>query len=246
MKKLFKAKIYHKRFIPRVNEFIYSGFYIKFNINELSLLDSKAFSINKFNLFSFYEKDHGFKNNTSLQLWVREILEKVGIPTFEGTVLLHTVPRVLGYVFNPVSFFYCYKENKLQAIICEVNNTFGESHNYVLIPNNDQLTYHLAKEFHVSPFYDVKGEYLFDFSNNDIIIINYILNSELQLITSVAGEEVPWSDKNLLKLFFQYPFYTIFVVFLIHYQALKLFLKKIKFYKKPIKLEKELTYEQLK
>jgi DUF1365 family protein len=246
MKKLYKATIYHRRNNPRLNEFIYSGYYIKFIITELPVLKSKLFCVNRFNLFSFCENDHGYKNEKSLYLWVQETLEKAGITAFKGTVELQTFPRVLGYVFNPVSFFYCYEEEKVKAIICEVNNTFGESHNYILIPNEGQVKYKLPKEFHVSPFYDVAGEYFFDFSVDNKIKIDYFLNGDLQLTTSISGVETAWTDGNLLKLFFRYPLYTMSVVFLIHYQALKLFNKKIKFHKKPKTPEKEFTYEQLK
>ena len=113
MKSLFEAKIFHKRFLPKVNKFNYSGFYIKFSIENLDDLESKLFSINKFNLFSFYEKDHGYRDGSSLFLWVRDILSKAGIKNFSGRVFLQTFPRVLGYVFNPVCFWYCYSENNL-------------------------------------------------------------------------------------------------------------------------------------
>jgi DUF1365 family protein len=243
MKSLFKAKIYHKRFSPSVNEFNYSGYYLKFSIEKMHELKSSIFSVNKFNLFSFYEKDHGYKDGTSLASWARDMLEKAGIKDFKGQITLQTFPRILGYVFNPVSFWYCYENNSLIAIIAEVNNTFGETHSYLLTQKPDMQIETLKKEFHVSPFYDVLGNYNFDFTNENKVIINYFFDNKLQLITSLTGEEIPWSDKNLLKLFYQYPFYTLFIVILIHYQAMKLFLKKNKFYPKPQKISRELTYE---
>ena len=132
MKSLFRAKIFHKRFLPQVNKFTYSGFYIKFSLENLQELESLLFSVNKFNLFSFYEKDHGYRDGTSLEVWANDILCKAGINNFSGSVVLQAFPRVIGYVFNPVCFWYCYDKDKLVAIICEVNNTFGESHNYVI------------------------------------------------------------------------------------------------------------------
>ena len=153
MKSLFKASIYHKRFFPKSNEFRYSGFYIKFSIDRLNSLKSFLFSVNKFNLFSFYEKDHGYRDGSQLDAWVRDTLGEAGLNNFDGKIILQTFPRVLGYVFNPVSFWYCYSNDKLTAVICEVNNTFGESHSYVIKnQNNNNVT--LPKEFHVSPFYD--------------------------------------------------------------------------------------------
>ena len=105
MKSLFKASIYHKRFFPKANEFRYSGFYIKFSIDRLQTLKSLLFSVNNFNLFSFYEKDHGYRDGSSLDTWARDTLGKAGVTNFDGKIFLQTFPRVLGYVFNPVSFW---------------------------------------------------------------------------------------------------------------------------------------------
>lgn len=238
MKSLYKAKIYHKRFSPKVNEFTYSGFYISFSLSEITKLKSKIFSVNKFNLFSFYEKDHGYKDERSLHSWIENQLAQAGIKDCDEFVL-QTFPRIIGYVFNPVSFWYCYKKGELIATVSEVNNTFGESHTYLI--NGKKGT--LPKEFHVSPFYPRTGEYRFNFTAKNRAIINYFDNNQLQLTTSIIGKEVPWSDKKLLNLFITHPLYTLFVVFLIHFQALKLFIKKIKFYTQPKKMRKEITYE---
>ena len=243
MRSLFKAKIFHKRFLPNENEFSYSGFYIKVSLENLKELNSLLFSVNKFNLFSFYEKDHGYRNGSSLEVWAKDILNKAGLNNFEGRLVLHTVPRVLGYVFNPVCFWYCYDKNKLIAIICEVNNTFGESHNYVIKKNDNWHNRTLPKEFHVSPFYDIEGVYKFDFSKNNNVSIKYFVDNKLQLSTSVKGKEIHWNDINLLKIFFRHPFYTFLIISLIHYQAVKLFFKKNKIYSKPEKSRNELTYE---
>ena len=246
MKSLYKAKIFHKRFLPRVNKFAYSGFYIRFSLEKTKELDSLLFSVNKFNLFSFYEKDHGYKDGSSLEIWAKDILEKAGIRHFLGNFVLQTFPRIIGYVFNPVCFWYCYDEDNLIAIICAVNNTFGESHNYVIKLEEDKTTYTLPKEFHVSPFYDINGKYKFDFSKNNNVKIDYYFDKKLQLCTGINGIEIPWNDLNLLKTFFQHPLFTVFVIILIHYQALKLFFKKNKYFSKPIKLSKDVTYDQIK
>jgi len=244
MKSLFKAKIFHKRLLPKVNEFTYSGFYIKFSLEKLYELESLLFSVNRFNLFSFYEKDHGFRDGSSLKVWVKHILSNAGIKKFSGNIVLQTFPRIVGYVFNPVCFWHCYEEDELVAIICEVSNTFGESHSYVIKKGANENICTLPKEFHVSPFYDIKGEYKFDFTKKNAVKINYYFDNSLQLCTSIKGIETPWNDINLLKTFIQHPFYTVFIIILIHYQAIKLFFKKNKYFSKPIKLNKELTYDK--
>ncbi len=243
MKALYHANIYHKRFLPKTNEFSYSGFYIKFSLDDIKGLKSGLFGVNSFNLFSFYEKDHGYRDGSDLYKWARDILSQSGVENFNGKIVLPTFPRVLGYVFNPVSFWFCYEQEKLVAVICEVNNTFGETHNYVLLHNPSEKINFLGKHFHVSPFYDVYGGYFFDFRRADHVSINYHFDNHLQLIAKISGQEMPFTDRNLIKLFLKYPFYTIFVVVLIHYQALRLFMKKIRFYSKPEKLKSGVTYE---
>lgn len=238
MRKLFKAKIYHKRFIPKVNEFVNSGFYIRFDIDKMNTLNSLLFKVNKFGLFSFYVRDHGYRNEDSLNSWAMEQLAKVNIKDIDR-IELQTFPRVFGYVFNPVSFWFCYQGNDIVAVINEVNNTFGQSHIYIV--KNTKLK--LPKEFHVSPFLDVKGIYEFNYAKSNSVQIDYYDEGELKLKTLISGNEIEWSNKNFLKLFVKNPFFTFAVVAHIHYQALKLYLKKIKFYKLPDKPIKDITYE---
>lgn len=243
MKALFKARVDHKRFLPKSNAFSYSGFYIKFSLEKMDELKSRFFGLNTFNFFSFYEKDHGYRDERSLYKWAQDILNVSGIKDFNGSITLQTLPRVCGYVFNPVSFWYCYGPDKLVAVICEVNNTFGESHNYVLTQNPAESVQYLKKHFHVSPFYAIEGGYYFDFRHSDKVSINYHFDNRLQLSTSICGSEIEFTDSNLIKLFLKQPFYTLLVMVLIHYQALKLFIKRITFYSKPEKEKQEVTYE---
>lgn len=238
MRKLFLAHIYHRRTKPGHNEFSYKGFFIRFDIAKISELENSVFKVNRFGLFSFYEKDYAHKGEGSLYDWALSQLHTAGVRDCDH-IELQTFPRVLGYVFNPVSFWYCYYQEKLQAVICEVNNTFGESHNYLIRGESGCL----PKEFHVSPFFRVEGEYQFKFERENRATILYYNNSELALETSIAGEEIAWNVKNFIKLFFRYPFFTFVIVFLIHFQALKLWLKKVQFYSLPKKLKKDLTYE---
>ncbi len=100
MKSLYKAKIFHKRFLPRVNKFTYSGFYIRFSLEKLKDLESLLFSVNKFNLFSFYEKDHGYRDGTSLEKWANDILGKAGINTFSGSTFkdIASINALVGFV----------------------------------------------------------------------------------------------------------------------------------------------------
>lgn len=203
------------------------------------------FSWNKFNLFSFDEIDHGFKDRSrSLREWALAELSKAGITNFDGEIKLVTLPRVLGYVFNPVSFWYCYEEGCLRAVIAEVNNTFGENHNYVVVNPQENVERPMEKIFHVSPFYPVQGEYRFNFSRENHASIKYF-SKEGDFIAGMVGEPCEMSDIVVPKLFFTFPFYTIGVVLLIHYQALRLYLKKTPFFTKPEPPLKESSVEYI-
>jgi DUF1365 family protein len=192
-------------------------------------------------LFSFYSKDHGARDGSDLKQWALEQLKSAGIKNFKGSIILQTFPRVLGYVFNPVSFWYFEEKGELKYVLCEVNNTFGESHVYVLKDDPKRNIITLPKQFHVSPFYDREGEYRFDFRKKDKVFINYYIDNELALNTYIVGDAIEFNDSNILKLFFRFPLYTMMVVALIHYQALRLFIKKIRYFRKPKKYKFSLT-----
>ncbi|BET26918.1 hypothetical protein EV673_2416 [Limnobacter thiooxidans] len=163
--------------------------------------------------------------------------------TLNGPVHLHTFPKVLGYVFNPVSFWYFHNDKqRCRVILCEVNNTFGERHFYLLnAPDteaalNRGMLLHATKEFHVSPFFPVSGRYEFRFvssENHSLARINYFEGAAQQLSTSVSGKLVhpttPLWGKTLLK----YGWFTLAVVLKIHWQAVKLLFKGAKFHGKP-------------
>lgn len=237
------AKVFHKRLAPRINEFSYDVFYLCFDISKISQLKRALLSIDSFNVFSFYNKDHAARDNKNIESWIRQILAEKNLNQKTKTIFLMAHPRLFGYVFNPVSFWFCLDENeKLIAVLCEVNNTFGENHNYLIFnsdhsPIQENQEFEAQKDFHVSPFYTREGKYKFrfKFSQEKIFTsINYLSNlDEKLLLTTVACRNIALNNKNLFKLFFAIPFVTFKVLALIHFQALKLVFKKIKYIKKP-------------
>ncbi len=247
MNKIIYSHIYHKRFEPIENVFSYKGFQVLLNIDDLGSL--KGLKTNKWGLFSIYTRDHAYRKNekeaisTIYRRWVKEKLSKSQIKV-EGDIYLQTIPRIMGYSFNPISFWYCYDgpilDQKLRAVICEVNNTFGEGHNYILdLEKTTQQS--LPKEFHVSPFFPRTGVY--EFNMDKTISIKYLINGTLDFIATLTPYcEVELNKKNLIISLFKLPFFTFLVVFLIHWQAAKLFFKKVKFFTKPVPLEKEDTH----
>jgi DUF1365 family protein len=246
---IFNAKVMHKRLFQKVNSFTYGVYYIAIPLQKLnSLLD---ISINKYATLSFYEKDHGGRDGESLENWLRNILKEYGINDYIKNIILVCMPRVFGYSFNPVSFWLCLDENeKLIAVLCEVNNTFGETHSYLCyhadlseIEAEDCLQ--AEKLFHVSPFLKREGNYSFRFSlaeNNLAIWIDfYNQDGRKQLITSLIGRLEPLTKRNLRKAFFKHPLVTFKTIFLIHWQALKLLAKGIKYITKPEQVREKLS-----
>lgn len=243
--RIFECDVFHKRLKPKENVLSYKLFYLFDEIKsfEKTAQKLKLFSFNKFNLFSFYNRDHGNRNLDNPEVWARNILKDHGFTNEITKIELLTLPRMFGYIFNPVSFWFCFdNQNNIRAVISEVNNTFGETHSYVsykddkgLISKDDILT--SKKLFHVSPFLKVEGEYKFRFyyeNEKTAIWINYFNNGDLVLTTSMVGKILKATDKRLFVNFIKYPFLTLKVIYLIHWQAVKLVFKKIKYIKKPI------------
>ena len=239
---LLTAQIAHARTRPKRNAFRYGAYYLCFSLKDLSALGKLTLlSLNRFNLFSFHERDHGGLEQNG-ESWIRHILAEFQLQIADGDIVLLTMPRLLGHVFNPVSFWFCFdKENRLRAVVSEVNNTFGERHSYLCahadhrpINADDKLS--AKKLFHVSPFIPVSGHYEFRFAYGEEKIgvwINLHDEKGLLLTTSLTGKRQPLTSINLLKHFLRYPLVTFKVIFLIHYQALRLLIKGVRYIPKP-------------
>lgn len=159
-------------------------------------------------------------------------------------IWLQTLPRLFGYAFNPVNFWYCYKNGILDAVLCEVNNTFGDRHFYFI--QNPLKKTKIEKRFHVSPFFDVDGAYTFEFEVTQTIIdvkINLHQNQELKLITRLHLQTHPYLDISDLLILRKYGWMTAMVIFRIHFQALKLWLKGARFFRRPPPPQEKVTGE---
>ena len=246
---LIQGDIRHHRFFPKENSFNYKSSYISFPTSKINQLKNKLFSLNKFNLFGFYQKDYGKNNPKNLTKWLEDILEEHKINNISN-IILFTHPRILGYVFNPVSFWLCLNDkNQLIAVLSEVNNTCGQKHNYLcskknLEPIKSDEWLEAKKEFYVSPFMENEGKYKFHFEygeNKMNFYINYLVYNKLKLTTYLKCNFLEFNARNLVINFCKIPFATFKTIILIHYQALKLYLKKIKYYKCPERLKNNLT-----
>ena len=157
---IYNGCVIHKRFKPKEHFFKYKVFSLLIDLSELNELNGKLkfFSLNKFNLISFYEKDHGERDGSSLLNWVKINLKTNNINTENIKIKLLCYPRILGYVFNPLSIFFIYDKNEnLVSILYEVKNTFGEQHTYVfkVKDGNKLIQNNCSKKFHVSPFIEM-------------------------------------------------------------------------------------------
>lgn len=249
---LVEMKVYHKRYRPKPYEFSHKVLYLMLKLEEDNgVVKTNLFSINRLNFFSLFWKDYGFKEFDNPTKYVRQILEDFNIKSESvSSIFLLTIPKVLGCGFNPVSFWLCFDSNNLlYAVLVEVNNTFGERHSYLcfnedMSPISRFNTINHPKVFHVSPFCKVVGnyEFLFDINDKDIKInIDYYDGDKKLIATSIKGKQIDLADKNLIKYLLSIPLMTVKVLFLIHYHALLLWLKKIPYVKKPAKFDIDIT-----
>jgi len=247
---LMEARIFHERLRPRQNRFGYGALYCMVPLRGLSARKGGPVALNRFGLFSIQESDYGEPGETPA-VHVQKILDDHGLSEADGEITLITLPRVLGYSFNPVSFWLCRdRDGGLRAVVAEVNNTFGERHSYLCrhkdhraITAGDRIR--ADKSFHVSPFLAVEGQYVFRFAlDQDCPAIGIDLEDRegLLLRTSVSGRLVPLTRRILWAILLRNPLYPIKVIGLIHYQAMKLFLKGQRHYHKPPPPETRVTH----
>ena len=249
--RIYVGKVIHRRFKPKNHYFKYRVFSLLIDLDDLNEIDNKIklFSYNKFNIISFFDKDHGDRDGTSLKNWVKKKLENIGIDNKEVKIKLFCYPRILGYVFNPLSVFFIYdKYDKIIALFYEVKNTFGEQHTYIFkAEDNETLRNSCVKKFHVSPFIDMECNYKFRVnkpSDKISVIIDQSDNDGKLLFASQDGTAKEFSNKNLFVSYIFHPLMTFKVIVAIHYEAFKLWLKGIKFIKKKINIKNNSSVEK--
>jgi DUF1365 family protein len=255
------GQVRHTRLRPVHHQFNYGVYFLRLPLRGEMQSKARFFSFNRFNLLSFYARDHG-NGDGALLPWIETLLKAEGITDADGEIWLQAFPRVLGYVFNPVTFWFCHRQDgALRAVLSEVRNTFGEKHYYLLdtgaaMPYGQELL--ARKVFHVSPFFAIEGDYHFRFmrtlqashdasmidetsSERTVARIDYADAQGLLLQTSISGHSQLLSTQHVLQAFFLYPLMSFGVMIRIHWQALRLWLKHVPFFKKPSLPSEELT-----
>lgn len=235
--KLLRAKVGHAREKPARNRFEYFVFYIDCPVTAAPIPHPKLISFERFNLMGLFRQDHGARDQTSWRSWFETQCAARGITIApEDSVRLISHPRLFGYAFNPISFWlHTDKDGVLRTVLCEVNNTFGSSHNYLLahedhrpILPSDIFT--AKKNLYVSPFNTTDGYYQFSFTYTPATfkaVINYFVGDERVLSTFMGGEFSPLTTGAILKSICLYPFMTVLVVARIHWQAVRLRFKGV-------------------
>jgi hypothetical protein len=241
-----RGSVRHQRLRPQRHGFAYPTFFVLLPMRLWRERGDVGFALarNRAAPIAFHDRDHGDGRADSLA-WLEELLAAEGIEDADGEVWLHCYPRVLGYAFKPVSFWYAHRrDGSLAAVVAEVNNTFGERHCYLL--HGPRLRFGAectsAKVFHVSPFCGVSGRYRFRFLRTDgevagggrtVVRIEHDDDTGPLLITSVSGVLEPATARNLRSLLLQMPLMTLGVIARIHWQALRLWLRGVPFHRKP-------------
>ncbi|MCO5107890.1 MAG: DUF1365 domain-containing protein [Burkholderiaceae bacterium] len=230
------GEVRHTRLRPVRHAFRYRAFFVRAPLAELEgRAGSWLFGVNRAALVGFRREDHG--DGRPLRVWIGAMLREAGIVA-DGDVWLHALPRVLGYAFKPVSFWFCHRrDGALVAVIAEVNNTFGGRHCYVLgdapgrpIGAGAELV--ADKVFHVSPFCDVEGRYRFRFvttAGRAVARIDYDDRDGPLLSTSQSGRFAAVDVAGVARALLGYPLFTMGVIARIHWQALMLWVRRVPF-----------------
>lgn len=240
---LYRCRVMHHRPGPPRYRFFYRVFYLLLDLDAIDAAcgASRLLSRNRFNLLSFHDRDHGAHDGSSLRPWAEALLADDGLDGRGGRMRLLSMPRVLGYGFNPISLYYCDDAaGQPLATIVEVHNTFGEHHVYVLRAAADSGRPQSAdkpKRFHVSPFFDRSGYYRFHVlaprQRMGVGVRLYDDQQRLKIATTLRGERHALTTAAIARAAAAVPFMSIKVISAIHWQALRIWLRGAVFHAKP-------------
>lgn len=235
---LYSGDVVHARLRPRRHRLRYRVFWLLLDLAELDAIDRRLrlLSHNRFNLLGFHDRDHGDGSGRPLRDQILELLDREGVDIGAGAIRLLTMPRVLGYVFNPISLYYCHlPDGRLAAMVYEVTSTFGERHAYVLPvaagdAAEDRIRQTADKRLYVSPFmtmgmrYDFRGKAP---SEALTLLIDGFDREGLLIATAMRGRRRPLTDRTILTTALSMPLLTLKVIAGIHWEALRLWLKGV-------------------
>lgn len=246
--RFYKGMVSHRRLRPKEHRLAYAMTSMLVDIDELPQLDhqSRLFAWNRFAPVSFYDKDHGPRDGSPLRPWIEQQLQAAGIDLEGGRISLLCYPRLFGYVFNPLSIWYCYhQDGSPRTIMYAVNNTWHEQHCYLIPVDADgnpdhagMLRHSCDKDFFVSPFMPMEARYDFAISQPGKrckIGIRLHQNNDTLLTATFTGHRQAFDRATLWRLAAGTPFMTLKVMAGIHWEALKIWLKGMKIFDHPDK-----------
>ncbi|MES2661008.1 MAG: DUF1365 domain-containing protein [Verrucomicrobiota bacterium] len=249
MNALYECTVVHCRLKPKRNPFTYRVFMFSVDIDELPALGKRffCFSHNRFNLFSIDDKDHLHRGKPGIRANLTSWLDEQGVHCpVDARIRLLTFPRVLGYGFNPVSFYYVEsKSGEPIAAVGEVVNTFREMKLYAMESIGSDGLWHrrVAKNFYVSPFSDPGDEFDFKLglpAETWRVNIDDYANGERALLSSVRGDRRELTSMRLVWYAFKYPLLSLKIIGLIHWHALLLWIGRVPFFRKSERREAQL------
>jgi len=237
---LYAGTVVHARLRPTKHRLRYRIFSLLLDLDELPTLNLRLLSHNRFNLFSFHDRDHGDGSVTPLRTQIESHLRAAGYQVDGGPIRLLSMPRLFGYAFNPLSVYFCHRrDGSLMAVLHEVNNTFGERHCYLLPvegQGGDVIRQSCPKRFYVSPFMDMAMTYHFRITPpaDRVAVAIETSDADGPMLEAVfAGDRQPLTDRTLLRALIAYPLLTLKVVGGIHWEALKLWRKGMRLRPRP-------------
>jgi DUF1365 family protein len=235
---IYTGEILHERLRPVRHRLRYRGFYLLLDLDQLP--DLRLFSARRFSLFGFRPRDHGDGSETPLRSQIERHLRAAGIEPDGGAIRLLCMPRVLGWVFNPLSVYFCHRaDGTLSAVLYEVNNTFGQRHSYLIpaaAPAAPVVRQRCAKQFFVSPFMDMAVIYHFTLAMPDervTVAISAADQDGPMMVASFSGCRSALTDGNLARAFLRHPLLGLQVLGAIHWEALKLWRKGLSVRRRP-------------
>ena len=247
---VYRGTLRHRRFAPKLHAFTYPVFMVFLDVDRIAELSgvSPFLSVNRWNWASFDDRDHLGVPGRRLRDRLAESAAERGLRLPDGPIFLLTNLRYLGYCFNPVSYFYCYDgAGELSLVMAEVSNTFGEMHPYWLDGSLETRTgagrhYDFDKAFHVSPFMPMDCRYRFGFTDpGDSLVVQVTewKDADLFFDAPLRLQREPWGAAALHRALFRHPWMTLKVIAAIHWQALRLWVKRVPVFTHPKKLDRK-------